>query len=247
MKNYTPRLLKKYHSESLEQLKKKLNISNVMRLPKLTKIVLNMGIGDARDDKNSFKQALEELSTITGQRAIGTKSKKAISNFKIRQGDPVGTSVTLRKTIMYEFLDRFISIAAPRIRDFRGFPSKGFDGRGNYNFGLTEQIVFPEINYDKVNSIRGMNITIVTSAYTDLEAYELLVSLGFPINEYIDNKKQKKSSIKKNENKTEEKVQEVKPNGEKNEQNIAEDSEVKEENNTENADKEDSDGELNNG
>ena len=184
MKNYTPRLLDRYHSESIPQLRKKLNIPNIMRLPRLTKIVLNMGIGDAKDDKNSLKQALEELTIITGQKAVGTKSKKDISNFKIRQGDVVGTSVTLRKTIMYEFLDRFISIAAPRIRDFRGFPAKGFDGRGNYNFGITEQIVFPEINYDKVNSIRGMNITIVTTAQTDLESYELLVSLGFPINEY---------------------------------------------------------------
>ena len=187
MENYTPRLLGKYNSEAKNLLKDKLNITNVMRLPKLSKIVLNMGLGNAKEDKNSLKQALEELTIITGQKAILTKSKKAISNFKIREGDPVGVSVTLRKTMMYEFLDRFISVAAPRIRDFRGLASKGFDGRGNYNFGITEQIVFPEINYDRVNSIRGMNVTIVTTAHNDFEAYELLVSLGFPINEYKKN------------------------------------------------------------
>ena len=195
MENYTPRLLVKYNSEAKNILKDKLSIENVMRLPKLKKIVLNMGLGNAKEDKNSLKQALDELTIIAGQKAIVTKSKKAISNFKIRQGDPVGVSVILRKTMMYEFLDRFISVASPRIRDFRGFASKGFDGRGNYNFGITEQIVFPEINYDKVNAIRGLNITIVTSAYNDYEAYELLSSLGFPINEY---KKNIKSSRKTN-------------------------------------------------
>jgi len=185
MEKYTPRLLNKYNSECKVELAKKLGINNVMRLPKLTKVVLNMGLGNAaREDKNSFKQALEELTIISGQKAVGTKAKKAISNFKTRQGDLVGASVTLRKTMMYEFLDRFISVASPRIRDFRGLSSKGFDGRGNYNFGITEQIIFPEINYDRVNSIRGINISIVTSAETDTEAYELLASLGFPINEY---------------------------------------------------------------
>ena len=194
MENYTPRLLIKYNSEAKNLLKDKLNITNVMRLPKLSKIVLNMGLGNAKEDKNSLKQALEELTIITGQKAILTKSKKAISNFKIREGDPVGVSVTLRKTMMYEFLDRFIAVAAPRIRDFRGLASKGFDGRGNYNFGITEQIVFPEINYDRVNSIRGMNVTIVTTAHNDFEAYELLVSLGFPINEYKKNIKSTESN-----------------------------------------------------
>ena len=194
MKKYTPRLLDKYNLESIIVLSDKLKIKNTMRLPKVKKVVLNMGIGEARDDKNTFKQALNELAIITGQLPNPTKSKKAISNFKIREGDVVGASVTLRKIKMYEFLDRLISIASPRIRDFRGFPSKGFDGRGNYNFGITEQIVFPEINYDKVNSIRGMNITIVTSAQTDYEAYELLVSLGFPINEYKTKSSNKTSS-----------------------------------------------------
>ena len=244
MKNYTPRLLGRYHSESIAELKNKLNISNVMRLPRLTKIVLNMGIGDAKDDKNSLKQALEELTIITGQKAVGTKSKKDISNFKIRQGDIVGTSVTLRKTMMYEFLDRFISIAAPRIRDFRGFPAKGFDGRGNYNFGITEQIVFPEINYDKVNSIRGMNITIVTTAHTDLESYELLVSLGFPINEYKEknkNSKQKKT-VKKNVETAEEKKKQEPDYDEEEVKTQPED--VEEKKDKDNADKQDLDGDI---
>ena len=160
-----------------------------MRVPKVKKIVINIGMGDARDNKTSFKQAIEELTLISGQKPIVNTAKKAISNFKIRAGDPVGVSVTLRKNKMYEFFDRFISVTSPRIRDFRGFSSKGFDGRGNYNFGISEQIVFPEINYDNVNNIRGMNVTIVTSAQNDYEAYELLQSFGFPINEY--NKKKK--------------------------------------------------------
>ena len=197
MKNYRPRLLEKYNSKSLPALSEKLGMKNIMRLPKVNKIVLNMGIGEAREDKNTFKQALNELTVITGQLAIPTKSKKAISNFKIREGDVVGARVTLRKVKMYEFLDRLISIASPRIRDFRGFPSKGFDGQGNYNFGITEQIVFPEINYDKVNSIRGLNVTIVTSAQNDYEAYELLISLGFPINEYKKSKTVTKKTITK--------------------------------------------------
>ena len=139
-----------------------------------------MGLGDAKDNKNSLKQAVEEITLITGQKPVITKSKKAISNFKIRQNDPVGVSVTLRKKKMYEFLERFISIVSPRIRDFRGFALKGFDGRGNYNFGINEQVVFPEINYDKVNAIRGMNLTFVTSAEDDNSAVRLLSALGFP-------------------------------------------------------------------
>ena len=192
MEKYTPRLLIDYNSKIKEELKRKLNIENIMRVPKIEKIVLNIGMGDARDNKTSFKQAIEELTLISGQKPIVNTAKKAISNFKIRAGDPVGVSVTLRKNKMYEFFDRFISVTSPRIRDFRGFSSKGFDGRGNYNFGITEQIVFPEINYDNVNSIRGMNITIVTSAQNDYEAYELLQSFGFPINEYNKKKKKRK-------------------------------------------------------
>ena len=179
--NYTPRLLTKYNEVVHKHLSKRLGISNAMRVPKLEKIVLNMGLGDAKEHKNWLTSGVEELTTIAGQKAVVTISKKAISNFKIREGDPVGIRVTLRESKMYEFLDRFISVASPRIRDFRGLSAKGFDGRGNYNFGVTEQIIFPEIDYDKINNIRGINISIVTSSATDEEAYELLVALGLPI------------------------------------------------------------------
>ena len=163
------------------QLSERLKINNVMRLPKIEKIVLNMGIGDARENANVLKAGVEELTAIAGQKAVVTHAKKAISNFKTRAGDPVGIRVTLRTTRMYEFLERFIAVASPRIRDFRGLPSKGFDGRGNYNFGIEEQIIFPEVDYDKVSQIRGMNITIVTTGQTDEEAYELLVEMCLPI------------------------------------------------------------------
>ena len=179
--NYTPRLLTKYNEVVHKHLSKRLDINNAMRVPKLEKIVLNMGLGDAKEHKNWLTSGVEELTTIAGQKAVVTISKKAISNFKIREGDPVGIRVTLRGSKMYEFLDRFISVASPRIRDFRGLSAKGFDGRGNYNFGVTEQIIFPEIDYDKINNIRGINISIVTSSATDEEAYELLVALGLPI------------------------------------------------------------------
>ena len=179
--NYTPRLLTKYNEVVHKHLSKRLDINNAMRVPKLKKIVLNMGLGDAKEHKNWLTSGVEELTTIAGQKAVVTISKKAISNFKIREGDPVGIRVTLRGSKMYEFLDRFISVASPRIRDFRGLSAKGFDGRGNYNFGITEQIIFPEIDYDKINNIRGINISIVTSGATDEEAYELLVALGLPI------------------------------------------------------------------
>ena len=179
--NYTPRLVTKYNEVVHKHLSKRLDINNAMRVPKLEKIVLNMGLGDAKEHKNWLKSGVEELTTIAGQKAVVTISKKAISNFKIREGDPVGIRVTLRGSKMYEFLDRFISVASPRIRDFRGLSAKGFDGRGNYNFGVTEQIIFPEIDYDKINNIRGINISIVTSSATDEEAYELLVALGLPI------------------------------------------------------------------
>ena len=179
--NYTPRLVTKYNEVVHKHLSKRLDINNAMRVPKLEKIVLNMGLGDAKEHKNWLTSGVEELTTIAGQKAVVTISKKAISNFKIREGDPVGIRVTLRGSKMYEFLDRFISVASPRIRDFRGLSAKGFDGRGNYNFGVTEQIIFPEIDYDKINNIRGINISIVTSSATDEEAYELLVALGLPI------------------------------------------------------------------
>ncbi len=179
--NYTPRLLTKYNEVVHKYLSKRLDINNAMRVPKLAKIVLNMGLGDAKENKKWLTSGVEELTTIAGQKAVVTISKKAISNFKIREGDPVGIRVTLRGSKMYEFLDRFISVASPRIRDFRGLSAKGFDGRGNYNFGVTEQIIFPEIDYDKINNIRGINISIVASSATDEEAYELLVALGLPI------------------------------------------------------------------
>ena len=180
---YIPRLKNTYLDKIFPELKQKCNLKNSMLVPHIEKIVLNMGLGDAKVNKNSLKQAQEELSIISGQRAVITRAKKAISNFKIREGDPVGIRVTLRSTRMYEFLDRFISVASPRIRDFRGISSNGFDGMGNYNFGIDEQIIFPEIDYDKVNEIRGINCTIVTSTDNDQYAYELLKLFGFPIKE----------------------------------------------------------------
>ena len=179
--NYKPRLLVKYNEVVHKYLSDRLGIQNAMRIPKLGKVVLNMGLGDAKEHKKWLTSGVEELTTIAGQKAVITISKKAISNFKIREGDPVGIRVTLRGNKMYEYLDRFISVASPRIRDFRGLSAKGFDGRGNYNFGVTEQIIFPEIDYDKINNIRGLNISIVTTGETDEEAYELLVALGLPI------------------------------------------------------------------
>ncbi len=179
--NYKPRLLVKYNEVVHKYLSDRLGIQNAMRIPKLEKVVLNMGLGDAKENKKWLTSGVEELTTIAGQKAVITISKKAISNFKIREGDPVGIRVTLRGNKMYEYLDRFISVASPRIRDFRGLSAKGFDGRGNYNFGVTEQIIFPEIDYDNINNIRGLNISIVTTGETDEEAYELLVALGLPI------------------------------------------------------------------
>jgi len=179
--NYQPRLLIKYNKVVQKYLANQLDIKNKMRIPKIEKIVLNMGIGDAKEHKNWLTSGVEELTTIAGQKAVVTNSKKAISNFKIREGDPVGIRVTLRSEKMYEFVDRFISVASPRIRDFRGLSAKGFDGRGNYNFGVNEQIIFPEIDYDKITNIKGMNISIVTTGKTEEEAYELLIAMGFPI------------------------------------------------------------------
>ena len=193
MSKYIPRLLNDYNERIKPALSKDLNISNDMRIPKILKISLNIGFGQARLNENQLKAAIEELSNISGQKAVVTKSKKAISNFKIRENDPVGIKVTLRATKMYEFLDRFISVASPRIRDFRGLSSKGFDGFGNYNFGITEQIIFPEINYDKVKRVSGMNINIVTSAQSSHEAYKLLMAFGLPLRE---NKKLENSTEK---------------------------------------------------
>ena len=184
---YQPRLISRYNDEVISHLSERLNIKNIMRVPRIEKVVLNMGIGDARENAKALKSGVEELTAIAGQKAVITHAKKAISNFKTRAGDPVGVRVTLRISRMYEFLERFIAVASPRIRDFRGLSPKGFDGRGNYNFGVSEQIIFPEIDYDKVNNIRGMNISIVTTSQTDEEAYELLISMGFPIQQKREN------------------------------------------------------------
>ena len=183
MSKYIPRLLEDYNKRIKPSLSKDLGISNHMRVPKILKISLNIGFGQAKLNENQLKAAVEELTNIAGQKAVVTKARIAISNFKIRENDPVGIKVTLRSTKMYEFLDRFISIAAPRIRDFRGLSSKGFDGFGNYNFGINEQIIFPEINYDKVKRVSGMNINVVTSAQNNHEAYKLLMAFGMPIKE----------------------------------------------------------------
>ena len=178
--SYIPRLKKKYDEELVPSLKEKFNFSSVIAVPKIVKIAINQGVDGATSDKKLVDIAVKEMSEITGQQAVATLSKKAISNFKLRENMPIGAKVTLRRERMYEFLDRLISVALPRVRDFQGINNKGFDGRGNYNFGITEQIIFPEINIDKINKITGFNITIVTTAKTDQEAMELLKGLGLP-------------------------------------------------------------------
>lgn len=178
--SYTPRLQEKYKAEIVSALTEKFGYKTVMRVPQIKKIILSQGIGEAVSDKKVIDSALADLSIIAGQKAVATISKKDISNFKLRKGMPVGTKVTLRGEKMYDFLDRLISVSLPRTRDFRGVPAKGFDGRGNFNFGVKEHIIFPEIDIDKVNKILGMDITIVTSADTDEEAKALLDAFGFP-------------------------------------------------------------------
>jgi large subunit ribosomal protein L5 len=177
---YTPRLEKLYQEQAVPALMKKFSYTSVMQAPRLEKICLNRGVNGAVTDKKLVDIALEEMSTISGQKAVSTMSKKDISNFKLRKAMPIGTRVTLRGDKMYEFLDRLIAVALPRVRDFRGVNEKSFDGRGNYTMGITEQIIFPEIDIDKVNRITGMDITFVTTANTDEEAYELLKELGMP-------------------------------------------------------------------
>ena len=177
---YQPRLKETYKKDVIPALQEKFQYSSPMQVPKLVKISLNQGVGVAVSDKKLVEGALVEMTTITGQKAVATKSKKDISNFKLRKGVPIGVKVTLRGDKMYEFLDRLISVALPRIRDFRGVNEKGFDGRGNYTLGVTEQIIFPEINIDKVNRIMGMDITFVTTAPTDEEAFALLKEFGLP-------------------------------------------------------------------
>jgi large subunit ribosomal protein L5 len=178
--DYTPRLKTKYHEEIVPALMKEFNYRNGMQVPKLKKISVNQGLGIAIADKKLIDTGIEEMTLITGQKAVATKSKKDISNFKLRRNMPIGVRVTLRGDRMYEFLDRLISVAIPRVRDFRGISDKGFDGRGNYTFGVTEQIIFTEIDLDKISKINGMDITFVTSARTDKEAHALLREFGIP-------------------------------------------------------------------
>jgi len=177
---YTPRLRDKYFGEIVPNLKKQFEYKSIMQVPKLDKICINQGLGAGIVDKKIVDNGVEELTLITGQKAVTTKSKKDISNFKLRKGMPIGARVTLRGDNMYEFLDRLVAVALPRVRDFRGIGEKGFDGRGNYTFGVTEQIIFPEINIDKISQINGMDITFVTSAKTDKEALALLKEFGLP-------------------------------------------------------------------
>ena len=178
--SYTPRLKEQYNAQIINSLTEKFGYKSLMRVPKLQKIVLSQGMGDAVADKKLIESAAADLSRIAGQKAITTISKKDISNFKLRKGMPIGTKVTLRGDRMYDFLDRLISVALPRTRDFRGISPKGFDGRGNFNLGVKEHIIFPEIDIDKVNRILGMDITFVTSAENDEEAKALLDAFGFP-------------------------------------------------------------------
>ena len=181
------RLLENYKNNIVPDLKTKLGLDNIHEVPKLKKIILNMGIGEGKEDSKIIDKAVEDLTVITGQRAIKTKSKKAISGFKIRAGMPLGAMVTLRNKIMYEFLDRLVNIAIPRIRDFRGLNSKSFDGNGNFTMGIKEHIIFPEINFDKIDKNRGLDIVICTSANNDNDALELLKSFNMPFKTGKDN------------------------------------------------------------
>ena len=178
--SYVPRLRQEYKEKVISALKEEFSCSNIMQVPKLTKIVVSKGVGAAVADKKLIDHAVEELTTITGQKAVATISKKDVASFKLRKGMPIGAKVTLRGDRMYEFLDRLITASLPRVRDFNGIKATGFDGRGNYNLGITEQIIFPEINIDRVNRISGMDITFVTTAETDKEAKSLLTELGLP-------------------------------------------------------------------
>ena len=174
------RLQDRYKAEIVPRLKEKFGYRNVMQVPKLSKVVVNMGLGDAIENVKVIETAAAEISIITGQKPVVTKARKSIANFKLREGVPIGVMVTLRRDQMYHFLDKLIAIALPRVRDFKGVSPRGFDGRGNYTIGIREQIMFPEVNYDKIDKIRGMNITIVTTARTDEEGLELLRLMGIP-------------------------------------------------------------------
>lgn len=174
------RLKEKYKNEAAKALMEKFKYKNVMEIPKLEKIVVNMGVGDAKENAKILNVAAEELSIITGQKPVITMAKKSVANFKLREGMPIGTKVDLRGDMMYEFFDRLVNIALPRVRDFRGLKTSAFDGRGNYSMGVKEQLIFPEIEFDKVDKVRGMDIVFVTTAQTDEEAYELLKLMGMP-------------------------------------------------------------------
>ncbi len=180
MNGYVPRLKVWYRREAVPRLMRELGLSNPMQVPRLEKVVINMGVGDALKDGRLLDAAVEDLATITGQKPIITKARRSVAGFKIREGMAIGVKVTLRGDRMWEFLDRLITVAIPRIRDFRGLDPRAFDGHGNYTLGLTEQLIFPEIDYDKVVKVRGMDVTIVTTAETDEEGRALLVALGFP-------------------------------------------------------------------
>ncbi|OCC22791.1 50S ribosomal protein L5 [Croceicoccus estronivorus] len=186
--NYTPRLRAKYDSEIAKAMTEKFGYVNPMQVPKLEKITLNMGVGEASQDKKKVQTAAEEMELIAGQKPVITKAKKSIAQFKLREGMPIGCKVTLRRERMYEFLDRLVTVAMPRIRDFRGLNPKSFDGRGNYAMGVKEQIIFPEISYDRIEKVRGMDIIITTTAETDEEARELLRLFGFPFPAEADQK-----------------------------------------------------------
>jgi len=177
---YTPRLKSQYDETIAKAMTEKFGYKNAMQIPRIEKITLNMGVGEATQDKKKVTQAAEEMELIAGQKPVITKAKKSIAQFKLREGMPIGAKVTLRRERMYEFLDRLITIAMPRIRDFRGLNPKSFDGRGNYAFGIKEQLIFPEINYDRIDKVRGMDIIVTTTATTDDEARELLRLFGFP-------------------------------------------------------------------
>lgn len=180
MKNYEPRLKKIYKESIAPEVFKEFGYKSTMQTPKLVKIVVSMGVGEALQNKKLLDAAVTDLTTITGQKAVKTKAKKSVANFKIRQGQEIGTCVTLRGTVMYEFLDRLVNVALPRVKDFRGINQNSFDGNGNYAFGITEQIIFPEIDFDKIERVSGLNIVIVTTAKTDAEARSLLTRFGMP-------------------------------------------------------------------
>jgi large subunit ribosomal protein L5 len=175
-----PRLRQRYTTEIRDQLKQSLGLSNVMEVPRLSKIVLNMGVGGATQQASLLEGAVRDLTTISGQKPLVTRARRSIAGFKLREGNPIGCKVTLRGDRMWEFFDRLVSLAIPRIRDFRGLSTQSFDGRGNYTFGVTEQLIFPEINYDSIDATRGMDITIVTTARTNAEGVALLAAFGFP-------------------------------------------------------------------